>query len=169
MKLINLIIICCVFFASCTNVQFADPQPKSLDSLTEIPEKFQGTFIEVSSDTTTYVVTATSISENDTEVFSMDSTMVVKGYGNTLYLNFISSHGFNCHRITLARSFNYEKINISSIRINDSENELKNIKYESIGKSDKNNQHIFIIKDINYNQLQKLFEGSSKQELIRIK
>ncbi len=172
MKLINLIIICCVFFASCTNVQFADPQPKSLDSLTEIPEKFQGTFIEVSSDTTTYVVTATSISENDTEVFSMDSTMVVKGYGNTLYLNFISSHGFNCHRITLARSFNYEKINISSIRINDSENELKNIKYEKINTStDPEAEKMeIIIKDINYNQLQSLFDGSGqKEELIRIK
>ena len=168
MKYLKLLFIS-ILIASCTNVQFVDSQPKFLEILCEIPEKFQGTFIEVSVDTTTYVVTATSILEDGKVQFKMDSTMEVKGHGNTLYLNTTGSHGFECHRVTLVRSFNYEKINLSSINIVYAQMELKNIKYESIGKSEKNNQHIFIIKDINYNQLQKLFEGSSKQELIRIK
>tara|TARA_A100001037_G_C15058179_1_gene593417 strand:- start:708 stop:1214 length:507 start_codon:yes stop_codon:yes gene_type:complete len=168
MKYLKLLFIS-ILIVSCTNVQFVDSQPEFLERLSEIPEKFQGTFIEVSVDTTTYVVTATSILEDGKVQFKMDSTMEVKGHGNTLYLNTNGSHGFECHRVTLVRSFNYEKINLSSINIVNAQMELKNIKYESIEKSDESNQHIFIIKDINYNQLQKLFEGSSKQELIRIK
>ncbi|MEE2953866.1 MAG: hypothetical protein VX347_01680 [Bacteroidota bacterium] len=151
-----------------------DSQPESLDLLSEIPKRFQGTFILIDKDTTTYVVTSSSVQENSSNnksvVSHIDSTMIIKGQGNTLYINKKASNGFECTRISLVSSFNYEKIEASSINIMNAQDELQNIEYEKINYDADSNEEgaIFLIKKINYNQLQKLFRGNS-EELIRIK
>ena len=45
MKKISLLILSVIFFASCSDIFFINPQPEFAENLSEIPEDFQGLFI----------------------------------------------------------------------------------------------------------------------------
>ena len=73
-------------FASCTNVTFVNPQPEFLESLTEIPEKYQGRFASDDTNEDVNIVTDTTI--NGMSIAS--DSLVVKTRGNYFYVNFLN-------------------------------------------------------------------------------
>lgn len=191
MKLINLIIFCSILFASCTQTQFVEPQPESLDALNEIPENFQGTFFRTSwKDTITYVVTDSSIVQNGKEAFTIGSNMVVKGHGNTLYINAQKEFGFECRRVSLVGALGYEKIIVKAadvpiipaiLDVDENEDSLegieffRNIEYSFIDKegnelsSLEGIEGILLIKRSNMNQLHSFFNHQTAYKLTRVK
>ena len=193
MKLINLIIFCSILFASCTQTQFVDPQPESLDALNEIPKNFQGTFYRVTwKDTITYLVTDSSIVQNEKEAFTIGSNMIVKGHGNTLYINTQKEYGFECRRISLVGALGYEKIIVkaadiplipSVVNVDELENDVdpikgieffRNIEYSIIDEegneiSSLNDGGLLLIKRNNMNHLHSFFNHQQAYKLTRIK
>ena len=187
MKTTNLFIILMLLFASSTSVHFIDPQPASLDELDVIPEKFQGTFYRASwNDTTIYVVTESSVSENDEKFYSIDSNLIVKGYGNSLYLNSMSIYGYECRLITIVDYLDYENIvvkvadipnnfdNMEEITDFNQLDFFKNLKYSILNEkgeevSDLEDFQYMVVEDINMNQLHSFFNHQPEYKLTRVK
>ena len=96
-----------MFLASCTNVNFVSPQPEFLEALSEIPEKYHGSFMDLK-DKDTCVVTIDAI---DGMSINTDS-LVVKTSGNYLYINILDNNK-GTYQVYVFQSIgylNYEKI-----------------------------------------------------------
>ena len=79
---ISTLFLIAILSSSCfgPNVRFIESQPESLEELTSIPDKFQGTFVI---DKDTIEVTDRTISGDTIN----SNTLVVKGWGNYLFVN----------------------------------------------------------------------------------
>tara|TARA_B100001758_G_scaffold224454_1_gene215831 strand:+ start:9197 stop:9811 length:615 start_codon:yes stop_codon:yes gene_type:complete len=89
-----------LFITSCgvDQVNFLNPQPESLDPLSEIPNEYQGEFIV---DGDTHIVTMNSIDG----ISIVDDSVVVKKRGSYFYVNRINDKGF--YNLIVLRRVNY--------------------------------------------------------------
>ena len=104
MKNLFFLIALVLFLASCTNVNFVNPQPEFTEALSEIPERYHGSFLI---DSDTHVVTINTIDG----MSIIDDSIVVKERGNYFYINTINDNGYyELIIIQLIKSLNYEDI-----------------------------------------------------------
>ena len=83
MKKFILPIITALFFTSCVTVFYPAPQPEFAKELTEIPEKFQGTFEVVGNDIIYKVTQNTIFIDGDT----IEENLVFKSWGDYFFWN----------------------------------------------------------------------------------
>jgi len=97
MKNIIKIFISLLFFISCTNVYFENPQPAYLDNVKKIPSKFHGSFENIKYSSNFFGKESTTIDKyiisdkfcvinNDTLKVNSDD-LIIKSHGNRLYVN----------------------------------------------------------------------------------
>ena len=93
MQKISLFTLLVILFTSCSDILFTSPQPSFAENLSEIPEDFQGKFNVdrglYPSDTLN--ITDNTITFNGIDYIISDDNLVVKSWGNYLFLNFKDS------------------------------------------------------------------------------
>ena len=144
-----------LFLASCTNVNFVSPQPEFVETLSEIPEKYHGSFLI---DKDTHTVTVNTI---DGISINHDS-LVVKERGNYFYVNTKNDSGYYELRIIhLVKFLNYEEITLHAPYIYNrdytSEEQLKLFNIVRQGDEDP------VLDNITVNQLSILTNSSSNK------
>ena len=105
------------FLASCTNVSFVNHQPEFLDPLSEIPEKYHGTFL-IKTDTHSIAIDAIDGMSINTD------SLVVKSRGNYFYVNILDDNGKQCY---LLDNVNENQFNLLVSSVTSEKAELKRI------------------------------------------
>ena len=154
-------------FASCANVTFVNPQPEFLESLTEIPEKYQGRFVfsEASDDTNedVNIVTATTI--NGMSITS--DSLVVKTRGNYFYVNFLDDKGnYKLYIYQTVHCLGYEKIYAIFPNIDKEQEHLFNVINDW---SCNNGNQCYLLDRVSVNQFNLLVNSASTDEKIELK
>jgi hypothetical protein len=147
--------------ASCTNVSFVNHQPEFLESLSEIPEKYHGTFLV---ETDTHTVTIDVI-----DGVSINSdTIVVKARGNYFYVNILDDNGnYELYVYKLIRYLNYENIYALFPNIDSEQTHLFNVIDDcNLNKG----KQCYLLDNVNENQFNLLVNSvaTKKVELKRI-
>jgi len=124
MKNLFFLVALVLFLASCTNVNFVSPQPEFLEALSEIPEKYHGSFMDLK-DKDTCVVTIDAI---DGMSINTDS-FVVKARGNYLYINILDDvkETYTLYVFQSIHYLNYEKIYAIFPNITEEKSHLFNV------------------------------------------
>ena len=149
-------------FSSCTNVQFVDPQPENIDALTVIPEKYHGIYEyqDTAIGKDSYVVTANSIDDG-----SLGDSLIVKQSGNYFYLNFLSDGGYEVSVIEINQCLGHENIELISFEITESNKHLFNI----VETTDQFDSKVYLLDDVNTNQLNLLINSADRVSLKRVR
>jgi len=147
--------------ASCTNVSFVNHQPEFLEPLSEIPEKYHGSFLI---DTDTHAVTIGTI---DGMSINADS-IVVKARGNYFYVNILDDNGnYELYVYKLIRYLDYENSYAVFLNIDSEQTHLFNV----IDKWNCNNgKQCYLLDNVNENQFNLLINSVTceKVELKKI-
>ena len=155
------------------DIRFVKPQPETLDKLITIPEKFQGVFL-INQDT----ITVTKHTINEDSINSKE--IVIKGWGNHLFVNKLEDSLYKFCYGTIIESWNHEKLNIkyfsSNIWTNDMSNESNKQKKINLLISNKQYPIIdidtvngyFILDNVSINQFQHLLNTAESIELTRL-
>jgi len=181
---ISTLFIVAILFSSCfgPNVRFIEPQPESLEELTSIPEKFQGTFV-IHNDTievTDCTISGDTINSN---------TLVVKGWGNYLFVNSLENGVYKLGCAKVVNVWNNEELSLEYFVLSDdlidppnefSMKEKEKFWMEEIDKmiADVNNPIVgldttegfyFILDNVSINQFQSLLNNAKSEKVTRIK
>jgi hypothetical protein len=147
--------------ASCTNVSFVNHQPEFLEPLSEIPEKYHGTFLL---ETDTHTVTIDVI-----DGMSINSdTIVVKARGNYFYVNILVDNGnYQLYVYKLIRYLDYENSYAVFPIIDSEQTHLFNVIDEW---NCNNGKQCYLLDNVNENQFNLLVNSvaTKKVELQRI-
>jgi|TARA_B100000795_G_C22539755_1_gene338358 hypothetical protein len=156
----NLFFLTVLFFslASCTNVSFVSPQPEFLEPLSEIPEKFRGSFFLNDKPKDVSVVT-----NNTIEGVSIDSdSLIVKARGNYLYVNILSErNNYELYIFKAVFYLNYEKIYVICPNIEKEKLHLFNVIDEF---EDFFTKQSFLLNNVNVNQFNLLVNSASNEK-----
>jgi len=162
------------------NVRFIESQPESLEELTSIPEKFQGTFVI---DKDTIEVTDRTISGDTIN----SNTLVVKGWGNYLFVNSLENGVYKLGCAKVVNAWNYEELSLEYFLIDpwkDMSDDLPKEEFETAAKeklnqmiADENNpivgidstERYFILDNVSVNQFQSLLNHAESEQVTRIK
>ena len=172
-----------ILFSSCfgPNVRFIESQPESLEELTSIPEKFQGTFV-IHKDTievTDCTISGDTINSN---------TLVVKGWGNYLFVNSLENGVYKLGCAKVVNAWNYEELSLEYFLIDpwkDMSDDLPKEEFETAAKekldqmiADENNPIVgidstesfyLILDNVSINQFQSLLNHAESEKVTRIK
>ena len=173
-----------ILFSSCfgPDVRFVGAQPESLEELTSIPEKFQGTFV-IHKDT--IEVTGRTISGDTIN----SKTLVVKGWGNYLFVNSLENGVYKLGCAKVVNAWNYEELSLEYFVLADdllsnppdefSKQEREKFWKEEIDKmiADESNPIIgvdttdsyFILDNVSINQFQSLLNNAQSEKVTRVK
>ena len=166
MKNLFFLVALVLFLASCTNVNFVSPQPEFLEALSEIPEKYHGSFMDLK-DKDTCVVTIDAI---DGMSINADS-VVVKARGNYLYINILDNNK-GTHQVYVFQSIrylNYEKIYAIFPNITEEKSHLFNVISTTTYST---TDHSYLLDNVTVNQFNLLVNSVSvdnKMEWKRLK
>ena len=165
MKNLFFLVALVLFLASCTNVNFVSPQPEFLEALSEIPEKYHGSFMDLK-DKDTCVVTIDAI---DGMSINADS-IVVKARGNYLYINILDDvkDTYTLHVFQSIRYLNYEKIYAIFPNITEEKSHLFNVIDDWIVWE----KHYYLLDNVTVNQFNVLVNSGlvdNKMEWKRLK
>ena len=162
------------------NVRFIESQPESLEELTSIPEKFQGTFV-IHKDTievTDCTISGDTINSN---------TLVVKGWGNYLFVNSLEKGVYKLGCAKVVNVWNNEELSVEYFLIDpwkDMSDDLPKEEFETAAEeklnqmiADENNPIVgidstelyLILDNVSINQFQSLLNNAASQEVTRIK
>ena len=162
------------------NVRFIESQPESLEELTSIPEKFQGTFVI---DKDTIEVTDRTISGDTIN----SNTLVVKGWGNYLFVNSLENGVYKLGCAKVVNAWNYEELSLEYFLIDpwkDMSDDLPKEEFETAAKekldqmiADENNpivgidstERYLILDNVSINQFQSLLNHAESEQVTRIK
>jgi len=162
------------------NVRFIESQPESLEELTSIPEKFQGTFVI---DKDTIEVTDRTISGDTIN----SNTLVVKGWGNYLFVNSLENGVYKLGCAKVVNALNYEELSLEYFLIDpwkDMSDDLPKEEFETAAKeklnqmiADENNpivgidsiERYLILDNVSINQFQSLLNHAESEQVTRIK
>ena len=162
------------------NVRFIESQPESLEKLTSIPEKFQGTFVI---DKDTIEVTDRTISGDTIN----SNTLVVKGWGNYLFVNSLENGVYKLGCAKVVNAWNYEELSLEYFLIDpwkDMSDDLPKEEFETAAKeklnqmiADENNpivgidsiERYLILDNVSVNQFQSLLNHAESEKVTRIK
>ena len=162
------------------NVRFIESQPESLEELTSIPEKFQGTFVI---DKDTIKVTDRTISGDTIN----SNTLVVKGWGNYLFVNSLENGVYKLGCAKVVNAWNYEELSLEYFLIDpwkDMSDDLPKEEFETAAKeklnqmiADENNpivgidstERYLILDNVSINQFQSLLNHAESEKVTRIK
>ena len=163
------------------NVRFIESQPESLEELTSIPEKFQGTFVI---DKDTIEVTDRTISGDTIN----SNTLVVKGWGNYLFVNSLENGVYKLGCAKVVNAWNYEELSLEYFQIDpwkDMSDDLPKEEYETAAKekldqmiADENNPivgidstegYLILLDNVSINQFQSLLNHAESEKVTRIK
>ena len=162
------------------NVRFIESQPESLEELTSIPEKFQGTFVI---DKDTIEVTDRTISGDTIN----SNTLVVKGWGNYLFVNSLENGVYKLGCAKVVNAWNYEELSLEYFLIDpwkDMSDDLPKEEFETAAKekldqmiADENNpivgidstERYLILDNVSINQFQSLLNHAESEKVTRIK
>jgi len=162
------------------NVRFIESQPESLEELTSIPEKFQGTFVI---DKDTIEVTDRTISGDTIN----SNTLVVKGWGNYLFVNSLENGVYKLGCAKVVNAWNYEELSLEYFLIDpwkDMSDDLPKEEFETAAKeklnqmiADENNpivgidstERYLILDNVSINQFQSLLNCAESEKVTRIK
>ena len=158
------------------NVRFIESQPESLEKLTSIPEKFQGTFV-IDKDTievTDHTISGDTINSN---------TLVVKGWGNYLFVNSLENGVYKLGCAKVVNAWNYEELSLEYFLIDpwkdmgdfDENRDAKEKLDQMI--ADENNpivgidstERYLILDNVSVNQFQSLLNHAESEKVTRIK
>ena len=158
------------------NVRFIESQPESLEKLTSIPEKFQGTFVI---DKDTIEVTDRTISGDTIN----SNTLVVKGWGNYLFVNSLENGVYKLGCAKVVNAWNYEELSLEYFLIDpwkdmgdfDENRDAKEKLDQMI--ADENNPIVgmdstegyLILDNVSVNQFQSLLNHAESEKVTRIK
>mgnify|MGYP001355885237 CR=1 FL=1 len=155
------------------DIRFVQPQPEHLNELITIPEKFQGVFL-VKQDT----ITVTKHTINEDSINSKE--IVVKGWGNHLFVNKLEDSLYKFSYGTIVESWNHTKLNIKYFSsdiwlkdISNTSNEQKKIdlliseKQYPIIDIDTVNGY-FILDNVSVNQFQHLLNNAESEKVTRL-
>ena len=179
---ISTLFLVAILFSSCfgPNVAFIEAQPESLEELTSIPEKFQGTFV-INKDT--IAVTDCTISGDTIN----SNTLVVKGWGNYLFVNSLEKGVYKLGCAKVVNVWNNEELSLEYFVLSDdlidppdefSMKEREKFWMEEIDKmiAGKNviidvdtNDRYFILDNVSLNQFQSLLNNAKSEKVTRIK
>ena len=173
---ISSIIFITILFPSCfpTDVRFIEAQPEHLEELTLIPNQFQGIFV-INNDTV--VVTDCTINEDTIN----SNTLVVKGWGNYLFINSLEYGVYKLGCAKLVNSWNNENISLEYFVLLDSfeaDGEWDSMDYIDNMIADKDhpliridsiNDFHFIFDNVSINHFQSLLNNAKSEKLTRIK
>ena len=180
---ISTLFLVAILFSSCLgpNVRFIESQPESLEELTSIPEKFQGTFVI---DKDTIEVTDCTISGDTIN----SNTLVVKGWGNYLFVNSLEKGVYKLGCAKVVNVWNNEELSLEYFLIDpwkDMSDDLPKEEFETAAKekldqmiADENNPIVgidstesfyFILDNVSINQFQSLLNNAESKKVIRIK
>ena len=162
------------------DVRFIESQPESLEELTSIPEKFQGTFVI---DKDTIEVTDRTISGDTIN----SNTLVVKGWGNYLFVNSLENGVYKLGCAKVVNAWNYEELSLEYFLIDpwkDMSDDLPKEEFETAAKeklnqmiADENNpivgidstERYLILDNVSINQFQSLLNHAESEKVTRIK
>jgi len=162
------------------DVRFIESQPESLEELTSIPEKFQGTFVI---DKDTIEVTDRTISGDTIN----SNTLVVKGWGNYLFVNSLENGVYKLGCAKVVNAWNYEELSLEYFLIDpwkDMSDDLQKEEFETAAKekldqmiADENNpivgidstERYLILDNVSINQFQSLLNHAESEKVTRIK
>jgi len=166
MKNLFFLVALVLFLASCTNVNFVSPQPEFLKALSEIPEKYHGSFMDLK-DKDTCVVTIDAI---DGMSINADS-VVVKARGNYLYINILDNNKgtYQVYVFQSIRYLNYEKIYAIFPNITEEKSHLFNVISTTAYST---TDHSYLLDNVTVNQFNLLVNSVSvdnKMEWKRLK
>ena len=166
MKNLFFLVALVLFLASCTNVNFVSPQPEFLEALSEIPEKYHGSFMDLK-DKDTCVVTIDAI---DGMSINTDS-FVVKARGNYLYINILDDvkETYTLYVFQSIHYLNYEKIYAIFPNITEEKSHLFNVISTTAYST---TDHSYLLDNVNVNQFNLLVNSVSvdnKMEWKRLK
>ena len=180
---ISTLFLIAILSSSCfgPNVRFIESQPESLEELTSIPEKFQGTFVI---DKDTIEVTDRTISGDTIN----SNTLVVKGWGNYLFVNSLEKGVYKLGCAKVINVWNNEELSLEYFLIDpwkDMSDDLPKEEFETAAKekldqmiADENNPIVgidstesfyLILDNVSINQFQSLLNNAASQEVTRIK
>tara|TARA_B110000908_G_scaffold150969_1_gene185377 strand:- start:29 stop:529 length:501 start_codon:yes stop_codon:yes gene_type:complete len=150
-------------FASCTNVTFVSPQPEFLEPLTEIPEKYQGSFVFVETSDDVNIITATTV--NGISIFS--DSVVVKSRGNYFYVNLLADKGnYELYVFKHISCLNYERIYAIFPNLDKDKVHL----FNAIEDWNCNNgKHCYLLDEVSVNQFNLLVNSSFDDEKVKLK
>ena len=166
MKNLFFLVALVLFLASCTNVNFVSPQPEFLKALSEIPEKYHGSFMNLK-DKDTCVVAIDSINGMSINTDSL----VVKARGNYLYINILDNNKgtYQVYVFQSIRYLNYEKIYAIFPSITEEKSHLFNIISTTAYRT---TDHSYLLDNVTVNQFNLLVNSVSvdnKMEWKRLK
>jgi hypothetical protein len=166
MKNLVFLVALVLFLVSCTNVKFVSPQPEFLKALSEIPEKYHGSFMDLK-DKDTCVVTKDAI---DGMSINADS-VVVKARGNYLYINILDNNKgtYQVYVFQSIRYLNYEKIYAIFPNITEEKSHLFNVISTTTYST---TDHSYLLDNVTVNQFNLLVNSVSvdnKMEWKRLK
>ena len=147
--------------ASCTNVSFVNHQPEFLEPLSEIPEKYHGTFL-IETDTHSVMIDAIDGMSINTD------SVVVKARGNYFYVNILDDNGnYELYVYRLIRYLDYENSYAVFPNIDSEQTHLFNVIDEW---NCNNGKQCYLLDNVNENQFNLLVSSvtSEKVELKRI-
>ena len=179
---ISTLFLIAILSSSCfgPNVRFIESQPESLEELTSIPEKFQGTFVI---DKDTIEVTDRTISGDTIN----SNTLVVKGWGNYLFVNSLENGVYKLGCAKVVNAWNYEELSLEYFLIDpwkDMSDDLPKEEFETAAKekldqmiADENNpivgidstERYLILDNVSINQFQSLLNHAESEKVTRIK
>ena len=166
MKNLFFLVALVLFLASCTNVNFVSPQPEFLEALSEIPEKYHGSFMNLK-DKDTCVVAIDSINGMSINTDSL----VVKARGNYLYINILDNNKgtYQVYVFQSIRYLNYEKIYAIFPNITEEKSHLFNVISTTAYST---TDHSYLLDNVTVNQFNLLVNSVSvdnKMEWKRLK
>ena len=161
------------------NVRFIESQPESLEELTSIPEKFQGTFV-INKDTievTDRTISGDTINSN---------TLVVKGWGNYLFVNSLENGVYKLGCAKVVNVWNHEELSLEYFQLYpDISDDLAEEEYETAAAekldqmiADENNPivgidstegYLILLDNVSINQFQSLLNHAESEKVTRIK
>ena len=180
---ISILFLVAILASSCfgPNVRFIESQPESLEELTSIPEKFQGTFVI---DKDTIEVTDRTISGDTIN----SNTLVVKGWGNYLFVNSLENGVYKLGCAKVVNVWDNEELSVEYFVLSDdlidppnefSKEEKEKFWMEEIDKmiADENNpivgidstERYLILDNVSINQFQSLLNHAESEKVTRIK
>ena len=149
MKHLFYLFLLAILCASCgPNVAFVNPQPIFLDNLQEIPNEYQGEFLDLKYPDEDPI----KITKNSIEISGIDvDSFVVKSQGNYLYFNILNPDGY--FELYITRIVSYmDQENIQVIVPSIDSKELKYFDLKFIKYNDGEIED-YILDDLNINQL----------------
>ena len=169
MQKIILFTLLVILFTSCTDIFFTSPQPSFAKNLSEIPEDFQGKFNidrgSYTSDTVDLNITDNTITSNGIDYTISADNLVVKSWGNYLFLNLKdSTERWQLLTILSAPySSNNTLLHMNSSAIN--VGRFNNVDTIAADTTDPNGYTKYILNEVSTLQFHYLLRMSSKSQL----